>query len=106
MGGMRLSQSRSEPEGAWVALGSYLRSVGVSVDLSAGQCDAAVGKETSTPSGDVDGWQFVDGSIDGADLGLLLGAWGTDGDGDLNDDGVIDGADLGLLLGAWGACDG
>lgn len=43
-----------------------------------------------------------DGVIDGADLGLLLGAWGTaDGAADLNDDGVVDGADLGLLLGAW-----
>ena len=40
---------------------------------------------------------------DGADLGLLLGAWGTAG-GDLNADGTTDGADLGLLLGAWGPC--
>lgn len=44
-----------------------------------------------------------DGVVDGADLGALLGAWGTDG-GDLNDDGITDGADLGVLLGAWGAC--
>jgi len=46
-----------------------------------------------------------DGVVDGADLGLLLGAWGAcDGDcpADLNADGVIDGADLGTLLGAWG----
>jgi hypothetical protein len=46
-----------------------------------------------------------DGLVDGADLGQLLGAWGTDAAGaDLSDDGVVDGADLGLLLGAWGAC--
>jgi hypothetical protein len=44
-----------------------------------------------------------DQQVDGADLGLLLGAWGTP-QGDLNADGVVDGADLGLLLGAWGAC--
>jgi hypothetical protein len=44
-----------------------------------------------------------DGAIDGADLGLLLGAWGS-AQGDLTGDGVTDGADLGLLLGAWGAC--
>jgi len=43
-----------------------------------------------------------DGVVDGADLGLLLGQWGTDGPADLNNDGVVDGADLGLLLGAWG----
>ncbi|MFG0274939.1 MAG: hypothetical protein ACF8QF_07775 [Phycisphaerales bacterium] len=44
-----------------------------------------------------------DGVTDGADLGLLLGAWGTPA-GDLNGDGTTDGADLGLLLGAWGGC--
>lgn len=43
-----------------------------------------------------------DDLIDGADLGLLLGAWGSaDEAADLNADGVVDGADLGLLLGAW-----
>jgi autotransporter-associated beta strand protein len=44
------------------------------------------------------------GTVDGADLGLLLGAWGGAGAADLNGDGAVDGADLGLLLGAWGAC--
>jgi len=43
-----------------------------------------------------------DGVVDGADLGLLLGQWGTDGPADLNNDDVVDGADLGLLLGQWG----
>jgi hypothetical protein len=52
----------------------------------------------------------LDGVVNGADLGLMLGAWGacpggTPGClGDLNLDGVVTGADLGLLLGAWGAC--
>ena len=41
------------------------------------------------------------GRVDGADLGALLGAWGTSGPGDLNGDGVVNGGDLGLLLGAW-----
>lgn len=51
-----------------------------------------------------------DGAVTGADLGLLLGAWGTCPGGtpgcigDLNVDGVVNGADLGLLLGAWGPC--
>jgi hypothetical protein len=43
-----------------------------------------------------------DGDVNGADLGLLLSAWGTDAcEGDLNGDGTTDGADLGLLLAAW-----
>lgn len=51
-------------------------------------------------TGDLNG----DGSVDGADLGALLGQWGGPGSGDLNNDGVVDGADLGSLLGAWGDC--
>jgi hypothetical protein len=48
----------------------------------------------------------LDGSneVDGADLGLLLGGWGTAGVGDLDGNGDVDGGDLGLLLAAWGAC--
>lgn len=50
-----------------------------------------------------------DGKVDGADLGLLLGAWGSDDcQYDLNADGIvngtINGGDLGLLLGFWGDC--
>jgi hypothetical protein len=46
-----------------------------------------------------------DGSVDGADLGTLLGSWGPcTCAADLNDDGSVDGADLGALLGAWGPC--
>lgn len=40
-------------------------------------------------------------SVNGADLGQLLGAWGTPGPGDLDGDGSVTGADLGLLLAAW-----
>ena len=49
--------------------------------------------------GDVNG----DGIVNGADLGLLLGAWGPAAGSpyDLNHDGSVDGADLGLLLGCW-----
>jgi hypothetical protein len=42
-----------------------------------------------------------DGTVDAADLGVLLGAWGTAGPGDLDRNGIVDAADLGLLLGAW-----
>ncbi len=46
-----------------------------------------------------------DGQVDGADLGQLLGAWGTSNPtADLNGSGLVDGADLGQLLGAWGPC--
>lgn len=48
-----------------------------------------------------------DGSVDGADLTELLGAWGTsDSPADLNEDGMVDGADLAELLGYWGLCVG
>ncbi|MCA9283742.1 MAG: hypothetical protein KDA22_00905 [Phycisphaerales bacterium] len=51
--------------------------------------------------GDLDG----SGEVDGADLGQMLGAWGTkDATADLNQDGTVDGADLGLMLSAWGPC--
>jgi formylglycine-generating enzyme required for sulfatase activity len=49
-----------------------------------------------------------DGQIGGADLAMLLGAWGAVGGrgsrGDLDADGIVGGADLALLLGRWGAC--
>jgi hypothetical protein len=48
----------------------------------------------------------ADGVIDGADLAVLLGQWGTPGTtGDLNHDDVVDGADLAVVLGAWGLCE-
>ena len=43
-----------------------------------------------------------DGAVDGADLGMLLAAWGAAGTADFNGDGKIDGADLGQMLAAWG----
>ena len=47
--------------------------------------------------GDLDG----NGRINGADLAILLGSWGTDGKGDLDDDGDVDGSDLAKMLGNW-----
>ncbi|MBX3355208.1 MAG: VCBS repeat-containing protein [Phycisphaeraceae bacterium] len=45
----------------------------------------------------------LDGVVNGADLALLLEAWGENGTGfDLNLDGVVNGADLAILLGNWG----
>jgi len=48
-----------------------------------------------------------DGQVDGQDLGVLLGSWGSFGvPADVNGDGTVDGQDLGVLLGNWGACVG
>jgi len=49
----------------------------------------------------------ADGIVNGADLGVMLSAWGNCTGGcaaDLNRDGVVNGADLGVMLSAWGAC--
>ncbi|MEE2681871.1 MAG: hypothetical protein VX641_05810 [Planctomycetota bacterium] len=48
--------------------------------------------------GDLNG----DGVVNGMDMTILLGAWGSSGPGDFNGDGVVDGADLAVLLGQWG----
>jgi hypothetical protein len=50
--------------------------------------------------GDLDG----NGTVDAADLGALLSAWGQTG-GDLDADGTTNASDLAALLGNWGACD-
>ncbi|MFZ9692032.1 MAG: dockerin type I repeat-containing protein, partial [Phycisphaerales bacterium] len=54
------------------------------------ECDEAAGP-------DLNG----DGIVNGADLALLLSAWGGSGIGDLDGNGQINGADLAMLLGAW-----
>jgi hypothetical protein len=62
---------------------------------------AAAEARLSPPcTADLDG----DGSVGGADLGILLGGWGLPGPADLDHDGAVTGADLGALLGAWGNC--
>jgi hypothetical protein len=55
------------------------------------------------PCGDL----FVDGIVNGADLGILLSQWGSataSTVSDLNRDGRVNGADLGILLNSWGPC--
>jgi hypothetical protein len=63
---------------------------------------------TPAPNGDLNG----DGSVNGLDLGLLLGNWSTPAgapgcagktpcSADLNNDGVVNGLDLGILLAGW-----
>jgi len=52
--------------------------------------------------GDLNG----DAVVDGADLTVLLAAWGpcVGCAADLDQSGVVDGADLSILLGGWGTC--
>ena len=45
-----------------------------------------------------------DDLVDGDDLGVLLGAWGSSSVGDINGDGATDGADLAALIAEWGTC--
>ena len=52
-------------------------------------------------SADING----DDIIDGGDLSLLLGTWGTPAkEYDLDGDGVVGGGDLSLVLATWGPC--
>jgi hypothetical protein len=79
---------------------------GTFTDLNAnGVPDCCEPGESCTPCpGDVTNG----GTVDAADLSILLAAWGTNGQGefdtDLNGDGLVDGGDLALVLGGWGAC--
>ena len=62
------------------------------IDMDSAQLDLV-----TTVVGDLNG----DGRVDGADLAILLGAWGGSGLGDLDGSGSVNGADLAILLGAW-----
>lgn len=53
------------------------------------------------PSPDLNG----DGVVDGADVTILLGNWGSPGIGDLDGSGLVDGGDVTILLGAWGGVE-
>ena len=66
-------------------------------------CDA--GASCDPCAADLDG----NGEVNGIDLAIILGKWGTNGgkdypNADIDGDGTIGGADLAQILGAWGAC--
>ncbi len=77
-------------------------------DLAAGSPDINHNNipDTCECIGDI----YVDGIIDGGDLGVLLAYWGPTTSAaasiacDLNVDGVVNGSDLGILLAYWGPC--
>ena len=80
---------------------SSIRFVRVRVPSGAMQSAEIDGFSEVAPAGiagDLDG----NGTIDGADLGILLSAFGTTEPGaDLDGSGSVDGGDLGALLAAW-----
>ncbi len=70
------------------------------LDVTGSFTDAVVHQLEPCPQ-DLD----ASGTVDGGDLGTLLGMWGEgEAPADFNDDGRVDGNDLGSLLGAWGIC--
>ena len=74
--------------------------------VGAGVRDAAtitMSGSTGAPGCDVPGDINQDCIINGADLGAMLAAWGSnDPAADINADGSVDGGDLGTLLANWG----
>ena len=98
--GFPLTQDLVLGQTYYIVAGSFGATVNITATL---KIDGPA--QTSACVGDLN----LDGVVNGADLGLLLGAWGVcpgapGCTGDLNNDGVVNGADLGLLLGAWGPC--
>lgn len=67
-------------------------------EIRVGTTWASVLPAPSCPS-DLNG----DGIVDGADMALVLGGWGTSSP-DLTNDGLVNGADLAQLIGHWGPC--
>lgn len=60
-----------------------------------------IDNEGPTCLGDLNG----DGLVNGEDVGLLLGFWGSSEPvADLDGDGTVGGGDVGLILGGWGLC--
>jgi hypothetical protein len=75
----------------------------VNVQITSVRVAGVVTVKPLGPLGDLNN----DGAVDGADLLILLSAWGKCADpddcpADLNDDGTVDGADLLILLSHWG----
>lgn len=84
------------------ALNHHRRTLLATLGLSLAAATPVLAGDQLCPClGDLD----ASGSVDAADLAILLGEWGQDGPlGDLNFNSAIDAEDLAILLGAWGAC--
>lgn len=91
--------------GSWSDILTNVTSLTIQIELVAnsGASDDKAGLDNvilerigDPPNGDFNG----DGVVDGADLGMLLDAWGGPL-ADLNCDDMTDGSDLGILLSQW-----
>jgi len=76
---------------------NFQNTMGQRSRLSEGDAVGLVAAYGTPPVSDLTGDNFVTNS----DLGVLLGAWGTDGV-DLDGDGTTDSSDLGIMLAEWG----
>jgi probable HAF family extracellular repeat protein len=75
--------------------------VGVALDTASGRLRGFRILLTDPCPADLDG----DGSVDAADLAVVLAAWGSsDAGADLDGDGSVTAADLAAVLAAWGDC--
>jgi len=90
----------------FIAPTSTMRMRFVARDLAAGSLvEAAIDDfrvssidcTANTTPGDLDG----NGSVNGADLAILLNNWGASGAADIDGNGSTDGADLAILLNNW-----
>jgi len=83
------------------AQGEALSSSKPSVDIAESIVDLVLGACSRVPRcalGDLN----CDGVVNGADLGILLGAWsGQATPADLDCNGIVDGSDLGVMLSNW-----
>lgn len=69
--------------------------------LFLGATASSTGAQVCSCTGDLSG----NGEVEGADIALVLGRWGTpDPFADLTGDGIVNGADLSIVLGNWGPC--
>ncbi len=82
------------PTAATATLGLFRPGTGSSVTLALQGPSGVAGNPA-----DLNG----DGVVNGADLAILLSAWGSGGTGDINQSGTVDGADLAALLSNWTA---
>ena len=87
----------------YVIPGSAADGTGIPFLVGPSLCAYNIGWDQPEPCPYVYGDLTGDGLVDGADLGVLLAAWGQDEPAvDFTGDGLIDGADLGSLLAYWG----
>lgn len=104
LGGLPLGSQNLGGDGAGGYFGGFPAALRFDLEQIPGDQFFTIGGQAPNPCPtDLDG----DQQTGGADLGILLGAWGACGATcatDLDGDGLTGGSDLGTLLGAWGLC--